>query len=146
MVPRPETAITARAPPRPRAVEVVPSTGSTAMSVLGGLPSPMRSPLNSMGALSFSPSPITTSPSMEMEDSTIRMALTAASSAPSLSPRPIQRDAASAAASVTRTSSIAKLRSGACVWGVTDPEVSGWRAGEPAEPPRGGALRGARPG
>jgi len=49
-----------------------------------------------------------------MLDSTIRMALTAAPSAPSLSPRPIHRDAASAAASVTRTSSMARLRSGAC--------------------------------
>jgi hypothetical protein len=31
--------------PRPSAVSVVPSIGSTAMSVSGGLPSPMRSPL-----------------------------------------------------------------------------------------------------
>ncbi len=45
MVPSSDTAITARAPPRPRAVGVVPSIGSTAMSALGGLPSPMRSPL-----------------------------------------------------------------------------------------------------
>ena len=42
------------------------------------------------------------------------MASTAAPSAPSLSPRPIQRAAARAAASVTRTSSMARLRSGAC--------------------------------
>ena len=44
--------------------------------------------------------------------STARMAETAAPSAPFLSPRPTQREAASAAASVTRTSSIARLRSG----------------------------------
>lgn len=43
------------------------------------------------------------------------MASTAAPSAPSFSPRPIHRDAASAAASVTRTSSRARLRSGACL-------------------------------
>src|SRR3954463_15093227 len=53
-------------------------------------------------------------PSMATVDRTTRMASTAAPSAPSLSPRPIQRDAASAAASVTRTSSMARLRSGAC--------------------------------
>ena len=52
--------MTASAPPRPRAVRVVPSMGSTAMSVSGGVPSPMRSPLKSIGALSFSPSPMTT--------------------------------------------------------------------------------------
>ena len=107
--------MTARAPPRPSAVGVVPSMGSTAMSVIGGVPSPIFSPLNSMGALSFSPSPMTTIPSIWTEDSTIRMASTAAPSAPSLSPRPIQRLAAMAAASVVRTSSMAKLRSGA--WG-----------------------------
>src|SRR5687768_6744377 len=43
------------------------------------------------------------------------MASTAAWSASSLSPRPTQRAAASAAASVTRTSSSARLRSGALV-------------------------------
>ena len=42
------------------------------------------------------------------------MASTAAPSAPFLSPRPIQREAARAAASVTRTSSMARLRSGRC--------------------------------
>src|SRR5450759_1140596 len=71
--------------------------GSTAMSVFGGDPSPMRSPLKSMGALSFSPSPMITTPSMAILESTMRMALTAAPSAPSLSPRPIHRDAAMAA-------------------------------------------------
>ncbi len=79
----------------------------------------MRSPLKSIGAWSFSPSPITTTPSIEMLSSTTRMALTAAPSAPFLSPRPIHRPAAMAAASVTRTSSMARLRSGACGVGLT---------------------------
>src|SRR5688572_22496116 len=88
--------------------------GSTAMSVWGGVPSPISSPLKSMGASSFSPSPMTTMPSIGTVSRTTRMASTAAPSAPSLSPRPIHRDAASAAASVTRTISMARLRSGAC--------------------------------
>src|SRR5437764_14948358 len=67
-----------------------------------------------MGASSFSPSPITTTPRIETLSSTKRMASTAAWSALSFSPRPIQRAAAIAPASVTRTSSIAMLRSGAC--------------------------------
>src|ERR687898_1590086 len=66
-----------------------------------------------MGALSFSPSPITTTPVIETEPSTWRMASTAAWSTASLSPKPILRPAAMAAASVTRTSSRARLRSGA---------------------------------
>ncbi len=112
MVPRSLTAITARALPRPLAVSVVPSTGSTAMSVAGPSPSPTDSPLNSIGASSFSPSPMTTMPSIGTLCSVMRMASTAAPSAPSLSPRPIHRDAAMAAASVTRTMSRARLRSG----------------------------------
>ena len=81
--------------------------------------------VKSIGASSFSPSPMITIPSMVTELSTCRMASTAAPSAPSLSPRPIQREAASAAASVTLTNSRARLRSGAigpCVMGV---DVSG---------------------
>src|ERR671922_221920 len=66
-----------------------------------------------MGALSFSPSPITTTPVIGTEPSTCRMASTAAWSTASLSPKPILRAAAIAAASVTRTSSRARLRSGA---------------------------------
>src|ERR671916_1927312 len=65
-----------------------------------------------MGASSFSPSPITTMPSIATVSSRMRMASTAAPSAPSLSPRPIQRAQARAAYSVVRTSSIARLRSG----------------------------------
>src|SRR5947208_7460969 len=60
---------------------------------------------------------MTTMPSIGTVCRTTRMASTAAPSAPFLSPRPIHRDAASAAASVTRTSSNAKLRSGACLSG-----------------------------
>src|SRR3954451_15216155 len=65
-----------------------------------------------MGASSFSPSPMTTTPSMCTEPSRTRMASTAAWSAASLSPLPTRRADASAAASVTRTSSSARLRSG----------------------------------
>src|SRR5215218_215903 len=96
----------------PLAVSVVPSSGSTAMSTSGGEPSPICSPLKSIGASSFSPSPMTTTPSMWTVSRTRRMASTAAWSAASLSPMPTRRAAASAAASVTRTSSRARLRSG----------------------------------
>src|SRR5262245_5483674 len=57
---------------------------------------------------------MTTTPRIATLSRTKRMASTAAWSASSFSPRPIQRAAAIAAASVTRTSSIAMLRSGAC--------------------------------
>src|SRR3954447_1881945 len=55
---------------------------------------------------------MTTTPSIPMVEIITRIALTATWSAPFLSPRPTQRAAAIAAASVTRTSSIARLRSG----------------------------------
>src|SRR5918995_5324178 len=96
----------------PSAHRRVPSRGSTATSPPGGSPVPTPSPLKSIGALSFSPSPITTTPSMATVSSIARMASTAAWSAASLSPRPIHRAQPSAAASVTRTSSSARLRSG----------------------------------
>src|SRR4051812_45197704 len=66
-----------------------------------------------MGALSFSPSPMTTTPRIDTVPMSWRIALTAAPSPPFLSPRPTQRPAAIAAASVTLTSSSARLRSGA---------------------------------
>ena len=47
---------------RPSAIRVVPSTGSTAMSTSGPSPLPTCSPLKSIGASSFSPSPMTTTP------------------------------------------------------------------------------------
>ncbi len=96
----------------PIAVRRVPSIGSTATSHSGPEPSPTRSPLNSIGASSFSPSPMTTTPFIETVPISWRMALTATPSAPFLSPRPTHRPAAIAAASVTRTSSSARLRSG----------------------------------
>src|SRR5918995_1090905 len=96
----------------PSAHRRVPSRGSTAMSTSGGVPSPICSPLWSIGASSFSPSPITTTPSMWIVCRTACMPSTAAWSAASLSPRPIQRAQPRAAASVTRTSSSARLRSG----------------------------------
>src|SRR5688500_3780026 len=58
---------------------------------------------------------MTTTPFMATVSSMRRIASTAAWSAASLSPRPIQRPAPSAAASVTRTSSSARLRSGAAL-------------------------------
>src|SRR4051812_17563975 len=97
----------------PLAISVVPSTGSTATSQSGPSPLPTSSPLNSMGASSFSPSPITTTPRIDTVETSWRIASTAAPSPPILSPRPTQRPAAIAAASGTRTSSIARLRSGA---------------------------------
>src|SRR5436309_2084495 len=66
-----------------------------------------------MGALSFSPSPMTTTPSIGTVSRIRRIASTAAWSAASFCPFPIQRAADRAAASVTRTSSKARLRSGA---------------------------------
>ena len=45
IVSRSASAITARADGIPRAQSLVPSSGSTAMSTSGGLPSPIRSPL-----------------------------------------------------------------------------------------------------
>src|ERR671932_843081 len=57
---------------------------------------------------------MTTTPFIATESSIRRIASTAAWSAAFLSPRPTQRAAAIAAASVTRTSSSARFRSGAC--------------------------------
>src|SRR3954470_3194861 len=113
----------------PLAVSVVPSIGSTATSHSGPVPSPTSSPLNSIGALSFSPSPITTTPFIWTVAIILRIASTATPSAPSLSPRPTQRAAARAAASVTRTSSNARLRSGA--------------SGKASDPPDVAVMRGA---
>ncbi|CAM5699641.1 hypothetical protein SVIOM74S_06917 [Streptomyces violarus] len=58
----------------PFAVSAVPSIGSTAMSHSGPVPSPTRSPLNSIGASSFSPSPMTTTPFIETVETRVRMA------------------------------------------------------------------------
>src|SRR5699024_4517608 len=74
-------------------------------------PSPTRSPLNSMGASSFLPYPMTTVPSMCTVYKSPRIASTAEPSAMFLSPKPTHSEAPIAEASVTRTSSIARLRS-----------------------------------
>ena len=113
----------------PLLISVVPSTGSTATSTSGPVPSPTSSPLNSIGALSFSPSPITTTPRIWIELISLRMASTAAPSPPSLSPRPTQRPAAIAAASVTRTRSRAMLRSRSCGFCATGMGASSRRCG-----------------
>ena len=141
--PRGASAMTDSAFGCPTLVSVVPSIGSTATSVSGPTPLPTCSPLNSMGASSFSPSPITTTPSIETESIISRIASTAAASAAILSPRPTQRPDASAAASVTRTSSMARLRSGSCL--IAGPP--GCRAGRlhrtaPGGWPHGTAGRG----
>ena len=78
----------------PLAHSRVPSIGSTATSQAGPVPSPTSSPLNSIGAWSFSPSPMTTTPRIDTELISIRIAFTAAPSAPFLSPRPTHRAAA----------------------------------------------------
>ena len=62
----------------PRAVSRVPSSGSTATSTSGPEPSPTSSPLNSIGASSFSPSPMTTVPRIATVSSMSRIASTAA--------------------------------------------------------------------
>ena len=107
-----DTAITDMALFRPAAVRDVPSMGSTAISTLGPWPFPTSSPLNSIGALSFSPSPITTKPSKFTVPRKALMASTAAPSDSFFLPLPIKGNALIAAASVARTSSIARLRSG----------------------------------
>src|SRR2546425_8519301 len=60
---------------------------------------------------SSAPSPITTVPSIAIASKALRMASIAATSVAVSSPRPMSRAEASAAASVTRTSSMARLRS-----------------------------------
>ena len=97
------------------AVMVVPSSGSSAISMRGPVPMalPTFSPMNSIGASSRSPSPITTVPSKSSMLSAPRIASTAAASAAFSSPRPIILDAPMAAYSVTRTISRTSTRSSA---------------------------------
>src|SRR5215469_2328707 len=135
MDPRALTAITEIALGIPLAVSRVPSIGSTATSHIGPLPSPTCSPLYSIGALSFSPSPMTTTPFIETVLMSCRIAFTAAPSAPFLSPRPTHRADAIAPASVTLASSMARLRSGACLPGSgAAKEACAAPPGEPATP------------
>src|SRR5215472_926652 len=90
---------------------VVPSSGSTAISTSGPALSPTFSPMNSIGASSRSPSPITTVPSIGSLLSSRRMASTAAWSACFSLPCPRSRAADTAARSVTRTISRVRMRS-----------------------------------
>src|SRR6201994_270393 len=90
---------------------VVPSSGSTAISTNGPALSPTFSPMNSIGASSRSPSPITTVPWIGSLLSSRRMASTAAWSAAFSLPWPRSRAADTAARSVTRTSSSVRMRS-----------------------------------
>src|SRR3954452_11475152 len=104
-----------------------------------------------MGAWSFSPSPMTTTPRMLTVPMSARMASTAAPSPPFLSPRPTHRPAAMAAASVTRTSSRARLRSGAGRSGENPraaregPSGTGSDTGPPGWTTCGGVSPGDRP-
>ncbi len=77
-MPRGAMAMTVSAFGMSLAVSVVPSSGSSAMSTAGPLPVPTSSPMNSIGASSRSPSPITTTPAMSSRFNWSRMALTAA--------------------------------------------------------------------
>ena len=90
---------------------VVPSSGSTAMSTFGPVLRPTSSPMNSIGASSRSPSPITTVPWIGSLLSSRRIASTAAWSAAFSLPRPRRRAAETAARSVTRTISSDSMRS-----------------------------------
>src|SRR6185312_14936050 len=110
-VPPSAIAMVAIAPGMFLAHSVVPSSGSTAISTRGPALSPTFSPMNSIGASSRSPSPITTVPSIGSLLSSRRMASTAAWSAAFSLPWPRNRAADTAARSVTRTSSSVRMRS-----------------------------------
>src|SRR5262245_21070579 len=90
---------------------VVPSSGSTAMATCGPALRPTFSPMNSIGASSRSPSPITMVPSIGSLLSSRRIASTAAWSAAFSWPWPRNRAADTAARSVTRTISSVRIRS-----------------------------------
>src|SRR5215468_4422592 len=110
-VPPSAIAMVAIAPGMFFAHSVVPSSGSTAISTCGPALSPTFSPMNSIGASSRSPSPITTVPSIGSLLSSRRIASTAAWSAAFSWPWPRSRAADTAARSVTRTISSVRMRS-----------------------------------
>jgi hypothetical protein len=70
--------MTASAFAPPFAVIVVPSSGSSAISIGGPFPLPTFSPIKSIGASSRSPSPITTVPAIARLFNASRIASTAA--------------------------------------------------------------------
>ena len=139
MVPRSDTAITARALPRPRAVSVVPSIGSTAMSVGGG-------------------DAVADALAVEQHRGLVLLALADDDDAVHRDavehdgawrrprrrrrrpcrPGPSSGEAASAAASVTRTSSRARLRSGSSASFIghpaTLPSTPVWKTSRAAGP------------
>src|SRR5262245_41836448 len=88
-----------------------PSSASSATSVAGPCPVPTFSPTYSIGMASSGPSPMITVPSIAIASNAFRIASIAATSAAVSLPRPMKRADASAAASVTRTSSMARFRS-----------------------------------
>src|SRR5205085_7093217 len=89
---------------------------------------PTSSPMNSIGASSRSPSPITTVPWIGSLLSSRRMASTAAWSAAFSLPRPRKRAADTAARSVTRTISSERMRSSIwCAWTVMVDMFPPWR-------------------
>jgi hypothetical protein len=95
---------------RPSAVSEVPSIGSTAMSHCGPRPAADVLAVEEHGALSFSPSPITITPSKStVEEGAHRVDGGAVGQ---LLPAPDEGTERIAAASVARTSSSARLRSG----------------------------------
>ena len=103
---------------------IVPSSGSTAISTLAPFLLPTFSPMNSIGASSSSPSPITTVPSIGSLLSSRRIASTAAWSDALSLPWPRSRAAETAARSVTRTISIDRTRSSTwCDWTVIDDAI-----------------------
>src|SRR5687767_1881193 len=108
-----DAARTAIALPAPVAQRLVPSRGSTAMSTAKP-PFPTFSPMNSIGASSRSPSPMTMVPSMSTVSMSLRMASTATWSEYLRSPWPMVRAAAMAAFSTTLTNS--RKRSSRCIW------------------------------
>jgi hypothetical protein len=99
------------APGMSLAHKVVPSNGSTAISTRGPFPVPTFSPMNSIGASSRSPSPMTMVPTIARLFISRRMASTAAWSAAFSLPRPRNFAAATAARSVTRAISSDRIRS-----------------------------------
>src|ERR1043166_9889695 len=137
-VPPSASATVAIAPGMFFAHRVVPSSGSTAMSICGPVSRPTFSPMNSMGASSRSPSPITMVPRMGKLLSSRRMGSTAAWSAAFSLPSPRRRAAATAARSVTRTISSDRMRSSNWCDGISidDMDVPSVAAGS-----AGGSLR-----
>ena len=102
-------AIVASAPGRPFAQKDVPSRGSTATSKSGPpSPRPTTSPLNSMGASSFSPSPMTTVPCPGACARMRRIASVAAPSAASWSCRPTHARQANAAPCVAASATASR--------------------------------------